>query len=106
MIEQFYQVLLVQVRVGLGVMTKSYSTFPKDPELKPYYQMQFRVIPMVSVVVEVLLLGRGAVRTFYRAGNFMNAILKFMVLREKGGKKPTKIGIAVDVLDLIWSHMQ
>ena len=40
LIHRPYQVLPLRVRVDLEVMeVKQYSTFPKSPELEPYYEM-------------------------------------------------------------------
>ena len=54
-----WQVLPLQVREDLGVMTmKEYSTFPRAPELEPYDQMQFTIIPRTPILWSILPLCR------------------------------------------------
>ena len=45
--------IVFHVRVDLGIMsTKKYSKLHRVPELEPYYQMQFTVIPRTSLLLE------------------------------------------------------
>ena len=57
---ELYQVLSLQVTVDLRVIAMKYSTLTRSPELDPYHQMQFSIIPRISLFLD------GGVYPFYR----------------------------------------